>query len=255
MAHRFFLTGPLPAEPGEPLPLSVADTHHAVRVLRVRPGERVELVEPGGGVLGAEVVSADDAGVVVTAVASIEERGDRMGDVTLFQGVAKGEKMDAIVRQAVEVGAAGIVPVMTSRTIVRLDADKRAARRERWQRVAKSAAEQAKRASVPDVAEPVTFAAALELLSVYDRVVVLWEEHHGRGIADALSGLDASARVALVVGPEGGLSAEEVGALASRGVLAASLGPTVLRTETAAVVSLALALAALGGMGGRGGAA
>lgn len=253
MAHRFFLTAPLPAEPGEPLPLSEADAHHAIRVLRVRAGERVELVEPGGGVLGAEVVSADDAGVVVTAVVPIEERGDRMPDVTLFQGVAKGEKMDAIVRQAVEVGAAGIVPVMTSRTIVRLDADKRAARRERWQRVAKSAAEQAKRTSVPDVAEPATFAAALELLSGYDRVVVLWEEHCGRGIADALSGLDASDRVALVVGPEGGLSAEEVGVLAARGALTASLGPTVLRTETAAVVSLALALSALGGMGGRGG--
>ncbi len=252
MAHRFFLAEQLAGEPDEQLPLSAQDAHHAVRVLRLSAGERIELVEPGGALLAAEVVSADDAGVVATVLGPVDDTGAVLPRVTLFQGVAKGDKMDDIVRQAVEVGAEAVVPVMTSRTIVRLDSQKRAARGERWQRIAKSAAEQAKRASVPQVGEPKAFAEAVSLLGGYDRVVVLWEESRGSGLSECLGDLRgrADVRVALVVGPEGGLSAQEVDALRKGGALVASLGPTVMRTETAAVVSLALAIAALGGMGG-----
>ena len=187
MAHRFFLSGPLSAESGQPLPLAAADLHHAVSVLRLRVGENVEVVEPAGEVLRAEVVSADDAGVVVMVLGPLGDGSRRLPHVTLFQGVAKGDKMDDIVRQAVEVGAEAIVPVMTSRTIVRLDPAKRASRAERWRRIAKSAAQQAKRASVPSVSEPVGFAEAIDLLTSYDRVVVLWEESHGTGLGQALS--------------------------------------------------------------------
>jgi 16S rRNA (uracil1498-N3)-methyltransferase len=252
MTHRFFLTAPLPAETGQRLPLSPADVHHAVRVLRVSVGEQLELVDPSGCVTLADVMSADEAGVVASAIAPVELSDQALPRVTLFQGVAKGDKMDGIVRQAVEVGAEAVVTVVTSRTIVRLDADKRAARGERWQRIAKSAAEQAKRSSVPTVSPPVSFAEALKLLASYDRVVVLWEDSRGIGLAEALADRRAQpgAHIALVVGPEGGLSAEEVDALVKLGACVASLGPTVLRTETAAVVSVALAIGALGGMGG-----
>ena len=252
MAHRFFLIGPMPAEPDQPLALSPGDVHHAVRVLRVRPGELVEVVAPGGEAMSAQVVSAGDEGVVVSVLGPVSGPSQRLPRVTLFQGVAKGEKMDAIVRQAVEVGAEEIVAVMTARTVVRFDAAKRISRGERWQRIAKSAAEQAKRSSVPSVSEPMDFGEALALLDGYQRVVVLWEESRGSGLAEALAGLagEVDVRVALVVGPEGGLAAEEVDALVAYGAVEASLGPTVLRTETAAVVSLALAIAALGGMGG-----
>ncbi len=75
MAHRFFLTGPLPAEPGQPLPLSSADAHHAVRVLRVGVGEEIEVVEPGGRVMVAEVVSADEAGVVASVLGTRRRLG------------------------------------------------------------------------------------------------------------------------------------------------------------------------------------
>ena len=105
---------------------------------------------------------------------------------------------------------------------------------------------------MPSVSEPLALDEALELLESYDRVVVLWEESCGIGLGEALSEFRGrtGARVGLVVGPEGGLSAEEVNALEARGAVVASLGPTVMRTETAAVVSLALAIASLGGMGG-----
>ena len=160
--------------------------------------------------------------------------------------------MDAIVRQAVEVGAEEIVPVLTARSVVQLDARKSAQRAERWRRVALAAAKQSKRTVVPPVSDPVRLRDVLALLSAFDGAVVLWEESGGVGVADAVRHCATSpdARIALLVGPEGGLSADEVAALESIGATSASLGPTILRTETAAIVGLALAIGALGGLGG-----
>lgn len=251
-AHRFFLIATLPDDPSAALPLSEADARHALRVLRIEAGEIVELVEPDGVVWRVRVTHA---GAGVLAGERVERLADATGGgprVTLFQGVAKGEKMDAIVRQATEVGAEAIVPLFTSRTVVKLVGRKAAEKVERWQRVAKAAAEQSHAARVPEVAPPVDVAQARELLGAYDVAVVLWEECRERSLSEALAPVatHADARVALLVGPEGGFSAEEVAAFEAAGAVAASLGPRILRTETAAVVALALAMHALGELGG-----
>lgn len=248
--HRFFLTGPLPTTAVEPLPLSDADSRHAASVLRITPGEEIEVVEPGGQAWRVRVTLAGARAMHAERIEALATH--ERPDVTLFQGVAKGEKMDGVVRQAVEVGAEAIVPVFTSRTVVRLVGRKALERTERWRRVAASAAKQAHRERVPGVADPVDLRRALELLRAFDCAIVLWEEHEGCGISQALAScaLDPGARIALVVGPEGGLSAEEVSALREAGAVTASLGPDILRTETAAVVALALAIHELGGLGG-----
>ncbi|HEY5540202.1 MAG TPA: 16S rRNA (uracil(1498)-N(3))-methyltransferase [Coriobacteriia bacterium] len=249
-AHRFFLTAPLAENPAEPLPLTDADVHHAVDVLRLRVGEPLDVVAPDSRVWRMRVTGLGPNGVFAEALEEVIVAP--LPHVTLFQGVAKGDKMDDIVRQAVEIGVEGIVPVLTARSVVQLDARKSAQRAERWRRVALAAAKQAKRTTVPRVADPVPLRGALADLANYDGAVVLWEECDGEGIAWAVRRCAASpeARVALVVGPEGGLSAEEVAALVAIGATPASLGPTILRTETAAVVALALAIGALGGLGG-----
>jgi 16S rRNA (uracil1498-N3)-methyltransferase len=253
-AHRFFLTGPLAGGGAESLlALSADDVHHAVDVLRLRVGEEIDVVEPGARVWRVTVTQVGAEGVCgnvlreVPAVASPH--------VTLFQGVAKGEKMDAIVRQATEVGAEQIVPVLTARSVVQLDARKRADRGERWRRVARAAAKQAKRTSIPGVSDPITLHEASGELAGYDGVIVVWEEcPGGPGIDAAVRSLalGTEPRIALMVGPEGGLTAEEVETLVALGAVSATLGPTILRTETAAVVALSLAVFALGGLGGTG---
>jgi 16S rRNA (uracil1498-N3)-methyltransferase len=249
-AHRFFLVAPLAKNPNEPLPLSEADAHHALNVLRVRVGETVDVVAPDARVWRVRVTAAGPSGVYADVLEEVPVVP--LPRVTLFQGVAKGDKMDAIVRTAVEVGAEEIVPVLTARSVVQLDARKSAARVERWRRVAVAAAKQSKRTSVPVVAEPMRLRDALGEFALYDGAVVLWEECDGEGIASAVRRCASSseARIAVIVGPEGGLAAEEVDALVAIGATPASLGPTILRTETAAVVALALAIGALGGMGG-----
>lgn len=251
-AHRFFLTAPLAAGVGTrvQLPLAPEDLHHAADVLRIKPSEEIEVVEPDAG--AAWLVRL---GVLsrTAAAGEVLERLERVYQphVTLVQGVAKGEKMDAIVRQAVEVGAEKIMPVLTARSVVKLDARKRAERGERWRRIAKSAAEQAHRFEIPVVDDPATLRDVLPLLADYDEVLVAWEDATGAGIGAATRALTPSPdlRVALVVGPEGGLAPEEVEALEGIGSKTVSMGTTILRTETAAVVALALALHGLGGLG------
>lgn len=251
-AHRFFLIAPLPRSTGEILlPLAEEDVRHAVKVLRVRPGEKLEVVDPAGEPAWlVEIVSASREGIEarpVERLAAVHEP-----DVTLVQSVAKGEKMDAIVRQAVELGVSAVLPVLTARSIVRLDAKKRVERGERWRRVAKAAAEQSHRNKVPDVADPADLHELRECLSGFDRIIVLWEESAPGSLHAVLAQrpLSPDDRVAVVVGPEGGLDAEEIRALESQGASVVGLGHTILRTETAAVVGIALVSFLLGGMGG-----
>lgn len=247
-AHRFFLEGDLPpadAEGGVRLPLDPEDLHHAVSVLRLRRGEEIEVVEPGGRVwraLVGEVMPKELTAVLADQPLAEERSGPA---VTLVQGVAKGEKMDSIVRQTVEVGVTRIVPVLTDRVVVKLDAGKAANRGERWRRIARSAAGQAHRAQVPRVDDPAPLEAASSSLREADAVVVLWEEElPSRTLGSVLSPLrgDRDAHVALVVGPEGGLSAAEVERLRAMGAVTASLSRNILRTETAAVVAVTLAI-------------
>lgn len=243
-AHRFFLISPLPERSGAPVtaPLDDADLHHAVDVLRVKAGEEIELVEPQGSRgWRVRVVSATRQALLVEPVGPLEfHDGPR---IVLFQGLAKGEKMDSIVRQAVELGAHAIAPVLTEHTVVRLDARKRAQRTERWRKIAKAAAEQAHRERIPEVRDPVPLAAVVPEFGDYDAVVVLWEGWRGPGLVRVLEPLSGrvGVRVALVVGPEGGLSATEVDRLTDGGATPATLGPTILRTETAASAALVLA--------------
>lgn len=251
-AHRFFLETPLDGAhvaARVALPLASADVHHLANVVRVRPGEIVEVVEPDGETGWSARVETVGETIEATLLGSlITVRRPR---VTLVQGVAKGDKMDAIVRSAVEIGAAEIVPVLTARSVVRLDDRKRAERGSRWRRIAKSAAEQSHRDSVPLVHDPVPLGDALATLAGYDEVVVLWEDARGTGLSSAVERWVTypEARVALVVGPEGGLTAEEVASLEAIGATAVTLGPNILRTETAALVALALVTWGLGGLG------
>lgn len=256
--HRFFLVGELPiAGDGDAVmvPLSSADLHHAVAVLRVRAGEEIDVVAPSGHVWRVAVAQAT-AEALTACVASelVDATAGAKPKVTLVFGVSKGSKNDDIVEGAVEVGVSEMLPVMTARSIVKLDAEKRAERGERWRRVALAAAKQSKRASVPRVGDPVALVDALAMLASHDLVLVAWEEAsaHGRGIREAVAAaglLAPGARVAIVVGPEGGLAPEEEEAFERAGAMTFTLGSNILRAQTAAVVAAALVIHELGGLG------
>jgi len=246
-AHRFFLTGLVPD--GGPLPLTAEDAHHLRTVLRLAVGDEIVVVGTDGraALVRLSVVGEQTEGEILAEIPA-----PVLPHVTLVQGICKGEKMDLVVRQATELGVERVVPLQSARGVVRLDDAKREARRERWQRIAAEASKQSQQVRVPVIA-PVTDLVELEAaLAEFTHTLVCWEEASGVGVGDALSDLGATTAdaIAVIVGPEGGFSAEEVDTLVAWGATPVSLGETVLRTETAGTVASALVIYTLGGLGG-----
>lgn len=232
-----------------PLRLTAGDLKH-VRALRLAPGEHVAVVDAARDYFECEVTGFDGQ-VPLVRIAQHLDAPERPV-VLLVQGLAKGDKMDTVIRHATELGVAGFLPLACERSVVKLDAKKGAAKTERWRAVAKSAAMQSGQVGVPEIAEPADLPHVCEALAQATAVLVCWEEAPGTArLEEALSsGLAAvgmppeDARVAVVVGPEGGLSQREVDALLACNPRSAlvSLGPSILRTETAGIVAPALVL-------------
>jgi 16S rRNA (uracil1498-N3)-methyltransferase len=252
-SHRFFLSAPFGSSIsiGDEVvaPLSDADLHRASRTARLEEGERIVLVDPVRVVWECDVVSVTPH--ALTVIIAGTRTAHHEPDVTLFAGVTKGHKMDLTVEKSVELGASAIVPVMCERSIVRWDAEKAADRTTRWQRVASSAAAQAQRDFIPQVTLPVDVQEVVGLLDEYDVAIVAWEESAPGGLRDILRTTNAGDRIAVFVGPEGGLTAEEVGTLEGAGARCVGLGDHILRSETAGIVLTALTVYELGGLGGR----
>ncbi len=155
--------------------------------------------------------------------------------LALLQGVPKGAKMDEVVRMGTELGAAEFIPFLSARTVA--EGRGRAAR---WRRIAAESAAQCRRGDVPAVHDPVPLDQALERVAGYDLVLVLWEGEQTRTMAQALAAAPNPQRVAITVGPEGGLVSAEVERAVERGAVPVTVGPLILRTETAGVAALAM---------------
>ena len=162
--------------PAFPLRLSPDDAKHA-RVLRLAPGEHIAVVDAAQDYFACEITAFDDAVPVVRIAQRLDD--DERPSVMLVQGLAKGDKMETVIRHATELGVAAFVPLACERSIVRLDARKGAARRQRWRAIAKSAAMQSGQPAVPDVGEPAALGETCALLEHAAAVLVCWEEAPG----------------------------------------------------------------------------
>jgi len=253
--HRFFLEGPLP-EGGEGVELAMSrtDRHHLVHVLRLVDGDRIVVAGRDGRVAEATVRSATLERVTADVGPAIER--PRRPRVVLAAGVARRERMEFTIQKSTELGVAEIWPLASARCVVRLDEDRAGRRGERWRRIAEEAAKQSQRPDVPLVRDAMSVNELLAEAGRFDVVLVPWEEAASTavGIGKALDAHNASADAAVlvVVGPEGGFEPAEVAALQDAGASIVSLGDTVLRTETAAVVAVALTAYELGALGSRG---
>jgi 16S rRNA (uracil1498-N3)-methyltransferase len=223
--------------PGE-RKLEGAVAHYLVRVLRLRAGSTFVAFDPAGGVeADAVVVDAEGDSVGVRFGALRPGVAPRTAALTWIQGLAKGDKCDAIVRDATELGATRIVVAMTRRSVVKL-ADARAdARRNRWARIAEEAARQCGRSEAPVVERLLPWAEAITVSTSGARFC-LWERAT-EPLAPALfQALAAGEPLSFACGPEGGLESDEVEQATAGGWTTASLGPLVLRTETVAAAVL-----------------
>ena len=204
-------------------------------VLRLAPGASIEVFDGRGGRYAATIEPGFES-VRLGPRASSPAPG---AEIALLVALAKGEKMDLVVQKATELGVARVLSFEAERSVVRLEPAKGEERAARWRRIAEEAARQCGRDDVPDVLPPASLARALADLAPGTRAFVF----HPGG-----AGMEAAAAPALaaVVGPEGGLTDDEVRACEAAGALRASLGPRVLRAETAAIVAVALLQARFG---------
>ena len=240
-AHRFFIEEPFA---GGSIPLRANEARHAT-ALRLRVGEHIELVDARGAASVVELTSVAREGLGGRVAATLVRPW--IPRVSLAMGLGKGAKADLVVEKAVELGVERVIPIVTARGVARPDTAGRTRLTERLRRVASAAAAQSHRFEIPHVDEPIPMAGLAARLRSFDAAVVLWEEASGVGMGEALATVPARASVCVVVGPEGGLDASEVDTLVDAGARVATLGPTILRTETAAIVAVALASFVLAG--------
>jgi 16S rRNA (uracil1498-N3)-methyltransferase len=214
------------------------ETRHLARVLRLRPGDTVVASDGAGRdyTVRLDAVRPRATGVVVGVT---DAAGESPLALTLVQGLPKGDKLETIVRAATELGVARVVPALAARTVVRLAERQAGARLARWQRVAREAAKQCGRRVVPEVTAARPLEACLDEARDADLALCLWEGD-APPLAQALAEAEHPRRVAVLVGPEGGLERREVDAARGRGWRVVSLGARILRTETAGPAMLAI---------------
>jgi 16S rRNA (uracil1498-N3)-methyltransferase len=237
---RIFTPEPL-AAPGR-ASLHGTAAAHVARVLRLRSGDAVVLFNGDGWDYAGRIATLQAGEVTVELQARTAGAPDSPLSVTLMQGVARGERMDLVVQKATELGVARIVPVLAARSVVRLDDRQARRKREHWQAVAVGACEQSGRARLPQVEAPAALDEALGLAAAEGSRITL-----SPGAGTPLVSLAAgTASITLLIGPEGGLTDAEVALARGAGFEPRSLGPRILRTETAAIAALAV-LQAVGG--------
>lgn len=240
---RLFVDVPL--QTGLELPLPPGPARHALRVLRLEPGDPVTLFNGDGYQYHARLLMADPRVArvqVETGESPLRESPLRL---ILLQSLARGEKMDWIVQKTTELGVARIVPILTERSEVKLDDARAAKRLEHWRAIAIAACEQCGRNVLPQIEGPIALAAWLERQSAA-QAATRWMLHpegatRARDIAPGVS-----TATELAIGPEGGFGDTDLAVLRAHGYRALALGPRILRTETAGVAAIA-ALQALHG--------
>jgi 16S rRNA (uracil1498-N3)-methyltransferase len=228
---------------GDRATLDEAAHRHLIKVLRLGPGAKIHLFDGRGQQVAARIESVGRSSVVVV-LGERQQLAPPVCTITLLQSVPRGERMDLIVQKTTELGVTRIVPVLSQHGTSKPPPG----RSTRWRTIAEEAARQCGRADVPSVAEPATLSAALDSLggSTGEARLLLWEGEHDESLHRVLS--PGPRHVALLVGSEGGFAAAEVEACRRAGFQPVGLGPRILRTETAAIVAVALAQAAAGGL-------
>jgi 16S rRNA (uracil1498-N3)-methyltransferase len=249
--HRFFV----PAEwvQCDPIPLTGAIAHQLSLVLRLCPGDEVELLDNSGISWRVRLTQVSARECVATRLDAYRPPTEPSIPVTLYQSLPKGRKIDLVLQKATELGATTIVPVLAARSVPMLRGENSATRRTRWRRILQEAAEQSGRARIPALDDVVTLPAALAGLQRGDLCLAGALSDDAVPIRERIESLEVRPGcVRLFVGPEGGFSDDEHALLWDAGVTLVSLGPRTLRTETAGLAMLAVVGFALGEMDGRG---
>src|SRR5215510_6955243 len=244
---------------GSVITLGPAESHHLSRVLRLRAGDRVSVFDGLGAEYSCRITNSSGNRALLDIVGQLSDEVESPLDLTLAQALAKGEKFDFIVQKATELGVSRITPLMTRYADMRLDERQKISRTERWRRISLESTKQCGRRRLVQITEPLSI---YQFMSVVEssnqsaaekayQSLLLFSERGGFGVNEALGEASSSQRVVALVGPEGGWSDDELEALNDYGCKPVTLGPRIMRTETAALVAITLIQHALGDLSSR----
>lgn len=226
------------------------DVKHIYKVLRVTKGEKVAINNLCGEEFLGEIDEISKQEIMVKIIEKLDTNNESELEIHLFQGMPKATKMDLIVQKGVELGIREFIPVITDRVDVKLKGEFK--KLDRLNKISLEAAKQSKRSHISKVVEPIEFSQALKAMKEFDLVVVPYENATGYGIRSMVKSIaDKKVKtIAIVIGPEGGFEELEIQKLKELGAHIVTLGPRILRTETAGFTCSTLLQYELGDLGG-----
>lgn len=244
--HRFFVEKDQIVE--DEIEIVGLDVKHIKNVLRLRIDEEVE-ISCDGYTYVSKIKTLEKNRVLLEALRKYKGSNEPPINIILYQGLAKGNKMDVIFQKGTEVGVSKFYPVETNRSIVKINnAKKEKSRIERWTSIVDGAAKQSKRDIVPKVENIINFKEMIALLKDKENILVPYENEDSNGIKKDLDNISGK-NIHLIIGPEGGFDPKEIEDLKEIGAKIVTLGPRILRTETAGLVASSIILYELGDLG------
>ena len=244
--NAFYIEGR--GESGQTVCLKPEDARHCAQVLRMQSGEEFYAVGEGGSRFLAELCEVSKEGCTALLREALPDNEAELR-VTVYQGLPKADKLELVVQKLTELGAARLVPVKMERCVVKLNDKDGQKKQERLQKIAREAAKQCKRGGCLEVAATQTWKQLRESMAAHDLLLVPWEDARGFGLKAAREAFPEARNIGIVIGPEGGMSETEVRALEELGAKQITLGPRILRTETAAIAAATMAMLLWGDIG------
>jgi len=230
---RFFV--PSPQINGDITTICGRDVNHIKNVLRMKTGDKIVIFDDSGNEYNTEIVEISKNEIKIETKNKHSNKSEPDVKVTIAQGLPKNPKMDLIIQKCTELGAVRIIPVQCERSVVKLDKSKG-----RWNKIAQSASQQSGRQLIPEICSPALFDDVCESRDKYDLKLILWEEEKENKFKDVLSNKPKAESIIVLIGPEGGFSIEEAALAKKKGFIPVTLGPRILRTETAGLAALSI---------------
>ncbi|RGX11918.1 16S rRNA (uracil(1498)-N(3))-methyltransferase [Paraclostridium sordellii] len=225
------------------------DVKHISKVLRCRVGEELEICDNDNNEYICEITSIDKSEVQLNIIDKVDIKRESDLKIKVYQGLPKGPKMEMILQKLTEVGVDEIILVQTKRTVVKVEDKKEDKKIERWERIIYEAAKQSKRGKIPKLRGILSFKEALFDMGKNDLNIAPYENERTKSIKQAIKGQDIN-NIGIFVGPEGGFEDTEIKDIEDIGGQSVSLGPRILRTETASLVASSIVLYELSDLGG-----
>jgi len=225
------------------------DVKHISKVLRCRVGEELEVCDNDNNEYICEITDIDKSQVSLNILEVVDVKRESDLKIKVYQGLPKGPKMEMILQKLTEVGVDEIILVQTKRTVVKVDDKKEDKKIERWERIIYEAAKQSKRGKIPRLRGVLSFKEALDDMKMNDLNIAPYENERTKSIKQAIKGVDIK-NIGIFVGPEGGFEDTEIKDIEEIGGQSVSLGPRILRTETASLVASSIVLYELSDLGG-----